>query len=527
MTSKVSQWLLKAVLTLSKHASCKAGWLCFAWHWLSVGGSERTEPRRPVGWCRWSASDKPDFLWDFHSQCFPVTWPAFSFLQSVQGLQASSQSVQYPAVSFPPQHLLPVSATQQFPMVPYFMCATFPLGEHVHQFYYLPMQGCVMLDGCPGLTVKGREWGSHSRTLQLLSKIMVSILSSVPCLLLLQSGTILRIYWLNRDWMSWEFEVRNRERHELVWWLGKQLEVSWGGCHSVLLRWGVPQAPRSPTLPSFSLNVLGPVGQREGTLSLNFRPCQWKIFSNMWRHHDGSLTATAMGDGDTTHSASLQKAETSGKPHWPFRTKGTKPSLLQHPPEQLKPLVKKIIICFYWKMEIWSNCLPSLILLRIKICFPCYVLLLFWTENSFLLLFAIWTPSFAHSDEHVASACPCVPLPWPGCSCQFPLCFCAERRRDNTVHPDEPEPAVLRRDPWAPTWSRLPAVPHGTANPAAELRHCLYRPAAPYSRVLRLWTSHLPASPPAPSLSTGICSTASTCSGEWALSSHLWSIAYS
>ncbi|XP_040820405.1 cAMP-regulated phosphoprotein 21 isoform X8 [Ochotona curzoniae] len=36
--------------------------------------------------------------------------------QSVQGLQASSQSVQYPAVSFPPQHLLPVSATQHFSM---------------------------------------------------------------------------------------------------------------------------------------------------------------------------------------------------------------------------------------------------------------------------------------------------------------------------------------------------------------------------------------------------------------------------
>nr|XP_017530501.2 cAMP-regulated phosphoprotein 21 isoform X14 [Manis javanica] len=32
-----------------------------------------------------------------------------------QGLQASSQSVQYPAVSFPPQHLLPVSPAQQFP----------------------------------------------------------------------------------------------------------------------------------------------------------------------------------------------------------------------------------------------------------------------------------------------------------------------------------------------------------------------------------------------------------------------------
>uniref|UniRef100_A0A8D0QAP4 cAMP regulated phosphoprotein 21 n=1 Tax=Sus scrofa TaxID=9823 RepID=A0A8D0QAP4_PIG len=36
--------------------------------------------------------------------------------QSVQGLQASSQSVQYPAVPFPTQHLLPVSPTPQFPM---------------------------------------------------------------------------------------------------------------------------------------------------------------------------------------------------------------------------------------------------------------------------------------------------------------------------------------------------------------------------------------------------------------------------
>ncbi|XP_017451245.1 cAMP-regulated phosphoprotein 21 isoform X7 [Rattus norvegicus] len=36
--------------------------------------------------------------------------------QSVQGLQPSSQSVQYPAVSFPPQHLLPVSPTQHFPL---------------------------------------------------------------------------------------------------------------------------------------------------------------------------------------------------------------------------------------------------------------------------------------------------------------------------------------------------------------------------------------------------------------------------
>uniref|UniRef100_A0A2K5EQ82 cAMP regulated phosphoprotein 21 n=1 Tax=Aotus nancymaae TaxID=37293 RepID=A0A2K5EQ82_AOTNA len=37
-------------------------------------------------------------------------------LRSAMGLQASSQSVQYPAVSFPPQHLLPVSPTQHFPM---------------------------------------------------------------------------------------------------------------------------------------------------------------------------------------------------------------------------------------------------------------------------------------------------------------------------------------------------------------------------------------------------------------------------
>ncbi|XP_031201401.1 cAMP-regulated phosphoprotein 21 isoform X14 [Mastomys coucha] len=36
--------------------------------------------------------------------------------QSVQGLQPSSQSVQYPAVSFPPQHLLPVSPSQHFPL---------------------------------------------------------------------------------------------------------------------------------------------------------------------------------------------------------------------------------------------------------------------------------------------------------------------------------------------------------------------------------------------------------------------------
>lgn len=38
-------------------------------------------------------------------------------LQPVQTMQPSSQSVQYPAVSYPPQHLLPVSPTQQFSVV--------------------------------------------------------------------------------------------------------------------------------------------------------------------------------------------------------------------------------------------------------------------------------------------------------------------------------------------------------------------------------------------------------------------------
>ncbi|OXB83224.1 UNVERIFIED_CONTAM: hypothetical protein H355_001976, partial [Colinus virginianus] len=37
--------------------------------------------------------------------------------QPVQAMQPSSQSVQYPAVSYPPQHLLPVSPTQQFSVV--------------------------------------------------------------------------------------------------------------------------------------------------------------------------------------------------------------------------------------------------------------------------------------------------------------------------------------------------------------------------------------------------------------------------
>ncbi|XP_029445473.1 cAMP-regulated phosphoprotein 21 isoform X3 [Rhinatrema bivittatum] len=42
--------------------------------------------------------------------------PAHLVTQPVQAMQPSSQSVQYPAVSYPPQHLLPVSSTQQFSM---------------------------------------------------------------------------------------------------------------------------------------------------------------------------------------------------------------------------------------------------------------------------------------------------------------------------------------------------------------------------------------------------------------------------
>lgn len=58
-----------------------AGWS--AWLWLSTGGwfssLECTEPRGSVGWCGWCVSDKTDFLWDFHPQCFPITWSSFFF----------------------------------------------------------------------------------------------------------------------------------------------------------------------------------------------------------------------------------------------------------------------------------------------------------------------------------------------------------------------------------------------------------------------------------------------------------------
>ncbi|KFP09613.1 cAMP-regulated phosphoprotein 21 [Egretta garzetta] len=47
------------------------------------------------------------------SRLYLLSFTVF-ILQPVQAMQPSSQSVQYPAVSYPPQHLLPVSPTQQF-----------------------------------------------------------------------------------------------------------------------------------------------------------------------------------------------------------------------------------------------------------------------------------------------------------------------------------------------------------------------------------------------------------------------------
>lgn len=107
----IQQHLLTGAFTLSRQ-----------WPWHFLGGWSPPPPgmhwARKTCEGRWAVSFTYDSLpVGLHAPCFPVTWSTFSFLQSVQGLQASSQSVQYPAVSFPPQHLLPVSPTQQFPMV--------------------------------------------------------------------------------------------------------------------------------------------------------------------------------------------------------------------------------------------------------------------------------------------------------------------------------------------------------------------------------------------------------------------------
>lgn len=167
-----------------------------------------------------------------------------------------------------------------------------------------------------------------------------------------------------------------------------------------------------------------------------------------------------------------------------------------------------------------SSCLPSLILGWLKSVFSCYVLS-FWSKNSFFDLFQIVLPPSPTRTSFVSCVYLCVPLPFfsPSCWCPgFFLWLFAERGCGHTVRPDEPEPAVLRGDCWAPSWSRLPAVPPATAHPTAKLCHHLHRPAAPNRGLLRLRTSHLPASPPAPSLATGICATASSCTGKGAFS---------
>lgn len=100
----------------------------------------------------------------------------------------------------------------------------------------------------------------------------------------------------------------------------------------------------------------------------------------------------------------------------------------------------------------------------------------------------------------------------------------AERRCGHTVRPDEPEPAVVRRDPRASSVSCLPTT-HVSTSPTAKLCHCLSKPAAPHRELLRLWAPHLPASPAGPSLSPGVCATASTCPGECGFShtcDHKW-----
>lgn len=140
--------------------------------------------------------------------------------------------------------------------------------------------------------------------------------------------------------------------------------------------------------------------------------------------------------------------------------------------------------------------------------------------NSFLLFFPKCTPCFSYNDKHVACVCLCVPLPLLSWSRWFPALFLCltERWCGDTVWPDEPEQAVLRRDSWAPIRPCLPAIPHATANPTTQLCHRLYRPAAPNRGVLRLWTFPFPTSSPTPTLTPGICATTSTCTGKHAFS---------
>lgn len=206
----------------------------------------------------------------------------------------------------------------------------------------------------------------------------------------------------------------------------------------------------------------------------------------------------------------------AGKASWPFKTE-YQALFVSAPSWGAWALSEKIIICFHCKREIWvklftiSGWLSIFSLVIFPFCSAWRIL--------FFYFFPYHTPSLAHN-KHVACVCLCVPLPLLSWSYWFPRLFLwlAERWCGDTVQPNEPEPAILRRDSWAPIRSCLPTVPHATANPTAELCHCLCRPAAPYRGLLRLWTSHLPTSPPGPSLTPRICATASTCTGKCAFS---------
>ena len=169
----------------------KAGWCQPAWLCLPISGWPPLQMHWTktacAGW--WCASEASGIA---TPSTHLLTWSAFSFLQSVQGLQASSQSVQYPAVSFPPQHLLPVSPTPQFPLVLYLLGMMFLLGERVLWFYYCWVDWCWV--GGPELTVSGNvvcecliPEHCHSSP-----ERMLSFLSSVLCLMLLQSDTLFK-----------------------------------------------------------------------------------------------------------------------------------------------------------------------------------------------------------------------------------------------------------------------------------------------------------------------------------------------
>lgn len=93
----------------------------------------------------------------------------------------------------------------------------FPLGEHILWFYYFFVCHWLTLGGCPGLTMREYVRMSNFWTLQPISakQWFPFCHLSVPCWLLLWSGTLFRVYQLRRNWMPSELEIRNGEIQEL------------------------------------------------------------------------------------------------------------------------------------------------------------------------------------------------------------------------------------------------------------------------------------------------------------------------